>query len=161
MYLVYSIEDYDDIPFIDPIGILKSEEDMKKFKEMSSSTYNIEEVPVIDIEEVKPIYYMDFEYQKDGSHTYSIKRTNTFLTRNIDQYNNAYILDGNVKITKVIDGKETAKNILEKLLKIAPKILLDKELNDLDNSENNGVRTNSLYVKIQVSDLLKLIQEEK
>lgn len=41
MYLVYSIEDYDDIPFIDPIGILKSEEDMKKFKEMSSSTYNL------------------------------------------------------------------------------------------------------------------------
>lgn len=80
-----------------------------------------------------------------------------FFTKDDKLLNKAYILNGNLHIVKTLDKDEDEEETYKNLSKIAPRILLSKEIDELNNSENNGVRINNLYVKVEVSDLLKMI----
>lgn len=157
MYVAYSEDDYDGITAFAPIGVLKNKEDMIKFQKISPSGFNYEEIPFINPKKIKPIRYIDFVYSKDGSYRYMNCITNTFFTKDDKLLNKAYILNGNLHIIKTLDEDENEEETYENLSKIAPKILLSKEIDELNNSENNGIRINNLYVKIEISDLLKMI----
>lgn len=157
MYVAYSEDDYNGITVLSPIGVFKNKEDMIKFKEISPVGINYEEIQFIDPKKIEPIRYIDFVYNKDGSHGYTDYITNTFLTKDDKLLNKAYILNGNLHIVKTLDKDEDEEETYKNLSKIAPKILLSKEIDELNDSENNGVRINNLYVKVEVSDLLKMI----
>lgn len=157
MYVAYSEDDYNGVTVLSPIGVFKNKEDMIKFKEISPVGINYEEIQFIDPKKIEPIRYIDFVYNKDGSYGYTDCITNTFFTKDDKLLNKAYILNGNLHIVKTLDKDEDEEETYKNLSKIAPRILLSKEIDELNNSENNGVRINNLYVKVEVSDLLKMI----
>ena len=157
MYIAYKIEECGNTSFIEPIGLLKTEEEMIKFKNMSPSYIYIEEVYDIDMNVVKPINYIEFKYSKNGKTEYRRGITNTYFEKNIQNLNRAFIINGELKIVKVIEKGENIEDIYEKLRKIAPKLLLGRELGELKNSEDCGVRMDGFFVQIHISDLLKLL----
>ena len=157
MYIAYETEEQDGIECIFPIGILKNKNDVELFKSMSSKNINIEKIPMIDMRKVNPIKYITFWYRKDGSHGWSEGVTNSLMVKDIEKFNRVYIINGNMTITKVMKENEDSKEVIKKLENICPKLLLKKELDELNNSEESGVRMNSLYVQIDIKDLLEKI----
>ena len=157
MYIAYKTEDQDGRSFMFPIGILRSKDEMKQFKEISPSYINIEKVPCIDMRKVKEIRYIDFWYYKDKSHGSSIGKTNSFFVKDVEKFNKVYISNGTVHVVKAIEKDENVKILVEKLEKISPKLLLKKEVDELRLSDENGIRANSLYIQINATDLLNNI----
>ena len=75
----------------------------------------------------------------------------------LEKYNKVYVINGYLKITKVLKDGEDDKVVFEKLKKLSPKLLLKKEIDELKNSDENGFRANSLFVQIDAIDLLNNI----
>lgn len=157
MYIAYRIETCDGIDYMQPVGVFRNKKDMNDFKSISSSNLNFEKVPMIDIRKISPIKYMKYWYSKDGSCGYSCGVTNSLFVKDVEKYNKVYVINGYLKITKVLKDGEDDKVVFEKLKKLSPKLLLKKEIDELKNSDENGFRANSLFVQIDVIDLLNNI----
>lgn len=153
MYLAYKIDEYDGQSYIDPVGILKDEQDLKKFENISDDKeIQYEEVNMIDVNNIKPIIYIDFVYRINGKTTYKKVITNTLLTTE-SKCNNAYTFNDSVHITKVLKTEDDIDVIAKKLMEISHNFLFRKSMEELKSSDEFGIKTNSLYVKIDVSDL--------
>lgn len=83
--------------------------------------------------------------------------TNSLFVKDVEKYNKVYVINGHLKITKVLKDDEDGKVIFEKLKKLSPKLLLKKEIDELKNSDKNGFRANSLFIQIDATDLLNNI----
>ena len=152
MYLAYKIDEYDGQSYIEPVGILKDEQDLKKFENISDDKeIQYEEVNMIDVNNIKPIIYIDFVYRINGKTTYKKVITNTLLTTE-SKCNNAYTFNDSVHITKVLKTEDDIDVIAKKLMEISHNFLFRKSM-ELKSSDEFGIKTNSLYVKIDVSDL--------
>lgn len=153
MYLAYKIDEYDGQFYIEPVGILKDEQDLKKFENISDDKeIQYEEVNMIDVNNIKPIIYIDFVYRINGKTTYKKVITNTLLTTE-SKCNNAYTFNDSVHITKVLKTEDDIDVIAKKLMEISHNFLFRKSMEELKSSDEFGIKTNSLYVKIDVSDL--------
>lgn len=153
MYLAYKIDEYDGQSYIEPVGILKDEQDLKKFENISDDKeIQYEEVNMIDVNNIKPIIYIDFVYRINGKTTYKKVITNTLLTTE-SKCNNAYTFNDSVHITKVLKTEDDIDVIAKKLMEISHNFLFRKSMEELKSSDEFGIKTNSLYVKIDVSDL--------
>lgn len=153
MYLAYKIDEYDGQSYIEPVGILKDEQDLKKFENISDDKeIQYEEVNMIDVNNIKPIIYIDFVYRINGKTTYKKVITNTLLTTE-SKCNNAYTFNDSVHITKVLKTEDDIDVIAKKLMEISHNFLFRKSMEELKSSDEFGIKTNSLYVKINVSDL--------
>ena len=157
MYIAYRIEACDGIDYMQPVGIFRNKKDMNDFKSISPNNLNFEKVPMVDMRKVSPIRYIDCWYYKDGSYGYSCGVTNSLFVKDVEKYNKVYVINGHLKITKVLKDDEDGKVIFEKLKKLSPKLLLKKEIDELKNSDENGFRANSLFVQIDAIDLLNNI----
>ena len=157
MYIAYRIETCDGIDYMQPVGVFRNKKDMNDFKSISPSNLNFEKVPMIDIRKISPIKYMKYWYSKDGSCGYSCGVTNSLFVKDVEKYNKVYVINGYLKITKVLKDGEDDKVVFEKLKKLSPKLLLKKEIDKLKNSDENGFRANSLFVQIDAIDLLNNI----
>ena len=80
MYLAYKIDEDCGQSYIEPIGILKDDLDLKKFENISDDReIQYEEVNMIDLNNIKPIVYIDFVYRASGETTYKKIIKNTLL----------------------------------------------------------------------------------
>lgn len=153
MYLAYKIDEYDGQSYIEPVGILKDEQDLKKFENISDDKeIQYEEVNMIDVNNIKPIIYIDFVYRINGKTTYKKVITNTLLTTE-SKCNNAYTFNDSVHITKVLKTDDDIDVIAKKLMEISHNFLFRKSMEELKSSDEFGIKANSLYVKIDVNDL--------
>ena len=153
MYLAYKIDEDCGQPYIEPIGILKDDLDLKKFENISDDReIQYEEVNMIDLNNIKPIVYIDFVYRASGETTYKKIITNTLLTTE-SKCNNAYTFNDSVHITKVLKTEDDIDVVAKKLKKISHNFLFGKSIEELKTSDELGIRTNSLYVKIDANDL--------
>ena len=67
MYLAYKIDEDCGQSYIEPIGILKDNLDLKKFENISDDReIQYEKVNMIDLNNIKPIVYIDFVYRDSG-----------------------------------------------------------------------------------------------
>lgn len=155
MYLAYKIDEYCGQPYIEPIGILKDDLDLKKFENISDDReIQYEEINMIDLNNIKPIVYIDFVYRANGETTYKKIITNTLLTTE-SKCNNAYTFNDSVHITKVLKDEDDIDTLAEKLKKISHNFLLGKSIEELKSSDELGIKTNSLYIKIVANDLFE------
>lgn len=153
MYLAYKIDEYDGQSYIEPVGILKDEQDLKKFENISDDKeIQYEEVNMIDVNNIKPIIYIDFVYRINRKTTYKKVITNTLLTTE-SKCNNAYTFNDSVHITKVLKTEDDIDVIAKKLMEISHNFLFRKSMEELKSSDEFGIKANSLYVKIDVNDL--------
>ena len=153
MYLAYKIDEDCGQSYIEPIGILKDDLDLKKFENISDDReIQYEEVNMIDLNNIKPIVYIDFVYRAGGETTYKKIITNTLLTTE-SKCNNAYTFNDSVHITKVLKTEDDIDVVAKKLKKISHNFLFGKSIEELKSSDELGIRTNSLYVKIDANDL--------
>lgn len=153
MYLAYKIDEDCGQSYIEPIGILKDDLDLKKFENISDDReIQYEEVNMIDLNNIKPIVYIDFVYRASGETTYKKIITNTLLTTE-SKCNNAYTFNDSVHITKVLKTEDDIDVVAKKLKKISHNFLFGKSIEELKTSDELGIRTNSLYVKIDANDL--------
>lgn len=153
MYLAYKIDEDCGQSYIEPIGILKDDLDLKKFENISDDReIQYEEVNMIDLNNIKPIVYIDFVYRASGETTYKKIITNTLLTTE-SKCNNAYTFNDSVHITKVLKTEDDIDVVAKKLKKISHNFLFGKSIEELKTSDELGIRTNSLYVKINANDL--------
>lgn len=153
MYLAYKIDEDCGQSYIEPIGILKDDLDLKKFESISDDReIEYEEVNMIDLNNIKPIVYIDFVYRASGETTYKKIITNTLLTTE-SKCNNAYTFNDSVHITKVLKTEDDIDVVAKKLKKISHNFLFGKSIEELKSSDELGIRTNSLYVKIDANDL--------
>lgn len=153
MYLAYKIDEDCGQSYIEPIGILKDDLDLKKFENISDDReIQYEEVNMIDLNNIKPIVYIDFVYRASGETTYKKIITNTLLTTE-SKCNNAYTFNDSVHITKVLKTEDDIDVVAKKLKKISHNFLFGKSIEELKSSDELGIRTNSLYVKIDANDL--------
>ncbi len=107
---------------------------------------------MIDLNNIKPIVYIDFVYRASGETTYKKIITNTLLTTE-SKCNNAYTFNDSVHITKVLKTEDDIDVVAKKLKKISHNFLFGKSIEELKTSDELGIRTNSLYVKIDANDL--------
>lgn len=155
MYLVYKINEYCGQPYIEPIGILRDNLDLKKFENISDDReIQYEEVNMIDLNNIKPIVYIDFVYRASGETTYKKIITNTLLTTE-SKCNNAYTFNDSVHITKVLKDEDDIDTLAEKLKKFSHNFLFEKSIEELKSSDELGIKTNSLYIKIIANDLFE------
>ena len=153
MYLAYKIDEDCGQSYIEPIGILKDNLDLKKFENISDDReIQYEKVNMIDLNNIKPIVYIDFVYRANGETTYKKIITNTLLTTE-SKCNNAYTFNDSVHITKVLKTEDDIDVVAKKLKKISHNFLFGKSIEELKTSDELGIRTNSLYVKIDANDL--------
>lgn len=153
MYLAYKIDEDCGQSYIEPIGILKDNLDLKKFENISDDReIQYEKVNMIDLNNIKPIVYIDFVYRASGETTYKKIITNTLLTTE-SKCNNAYTFNDSVHITKVLKTEDDIDVVAKKLKKISHNFLFGKSIEELKSSDELGIRTNSLYVKIDANDL--------
>jgi hypothetical protein len=153
MYLAYKIDEDCGQSYIEPIGILKDNLDLKKFENISDDReIQYEKVNMIDLNNIKPIVYIDFVYRASGETTYKKIITNTLLTTE-SKCNNAYTFNDSVHITKVLKTEDDIDVVAKKLKKISHNFLFGKSIEELKTSDELGIRTNSLYVKIDANDL--------
>lgn len=153
MYLAYKIDEDCGQSYIEPIGILKDDLDLKKFENISDDReIQYEEVNMIDLNNIKPIVYIDFVYRASGETTYKKIITNTLLTTE-SKCDNAYTFNDSVHITKVLKTEDDIDVVAKKLKKISHNFLFGKSIEELKSSDELGIRTNSLYVKIDANDL--------
>ena len=153
MYLANKIDEDCGQSYIEPIGILKDDLDLKKFENISDDReIQYEEVNMIDLNNIKPIVYIDFVYRAGGETTYKKIITNTLLTTE-SKCNNAYTFNDSVHITKVLKTEDDIDVVAKKLKKISHNFLFGKSIEELKSSDELGIRTNSLYVKIDANDL--------
>jgi hypothetical protein len=153
MYLTYKIDEDCGQSYIEPIGILKDNLDLKKFENISDDReIQYEKVNMIDLNNIKPIIYIDFVYRASGETTYKKIITNTLLTTE-SKCNNAYTFNDSVHITKVLKTEDDIDVVAKKLKKISHNFLFGKSIEELKTSDELGIRTNSLYVKIDANDL--------
>lgn len=153
MYLAYKIDEDCGQSYIEPIGILKDNLDLKKFENISDDReIQYEKVNMIDLNNIKPIVYIDFVYCASGETTYKKIITNTLLTTE-SKCNNAYTFNDSVHITKVLKTEDDIDVVAKKLKKISHNFLFGKSIEELKTSDELGIRTNSLYVKIDANDL--------
>lgn len=153
MYLAYKIDEDCGQSYIEPIGMLKDDLDLKKFENISDDReIQYEEVNMIDLNNIKPIVYIDFVYRASGETTYKKIITNTLLTTE-SKCNNAYTFNDSVHITKVLKTEDDIDVVAKKLKKISHNFLFGKSIEELKSSDELGIRTNSLYVKIDANDL--------
>lgn len=153
MYLTYKINEDCGQSYIEPIGILKDNLDLKKFENISDDReIQYEKVNMIDLNNIKPIIYIDFVYRASGETTYKKIITNTLLTTE-SKCNNAYTFNDSVHITKVLKTEDDIDVVAKKLKKISHNFLFGKSIEELKTSDELGIRTNSLYVKIDANDL--------
>lgn len=153
MYLTYKIDEDCGQSYIEPIGILKDNLDLKKFENISDDReIQYEKVNMIDLNNIKPIIYIDFVYRASGETTYKKIITNTLLTTE-PKCNNAYTFNDSVHITKVLKTEDDIDVVAKKLKKISHNFLFGKSIEELKTSDELGIRTNSLYVKIDANDL--------
>ena len=153
MYLAYKIDEDCGQSYIEPIGILKDDLDLKKFENISDDReIQYEEVNMIDLNNIKPIVYIDFVYRASGETTYKKIITNTLLTTE-SKCNNAYTFNDSVHITKVLKTEDDIDVVAKKLKKISHNFLFGKSIEELKSSDELGIRTNSLSVKIDANDL--------
>lgn len=153
MYLAYKIDEDCGQSYLEPIGILKDNLDLKKFENISDDReIQYEEVNMIDLNNIKPIVYIDFVYRASGETTYKKIITNTLLTTE-SKCNNAYTFNDSVHITKVLKTEDDIDVVAKKLKKISHNFLFGKSIEELKSSDELGIRTNSLYVKIDANDL--------
>ena len=153
MYLAYKIDEDCGQSYIEPIGILKDDLDLKKFENISDDReIQYEEVNMIDLNNIKPIVYIDFVYRAGGETTYKKIITNTLLTTE-SKCNNAYTFNDSVHITKVLKTEDDIDVVAKKLKKISHNFLFGKSIEELKSSDELGIRTNSLYEKIDANDL--------
>lgn len=153
MYLAYKIDEDCGQSYIEPIGILKDDLDLKKFENISDDReIQYEEVNMIDLNNIKPIVYIDFVYRASGETTYKKIITNTLLTTE-SKCNNEYTFNDSVHITKVLKTEDDIDVVAKKLKKISHNFLFGKSIEELKSSDELGIRTNSLYVKIDANDL--------
>ena len=153
MYLAYKIDEDCGQSYIEPIGILKDNLDLKKFENISDDReIQYEKVNMIDLNNIKPIVYIDFVYRASGETTYKKIITNTLLTTE-SKCNNAYTFNDSVHITKVLKTEDDIDVVAKKLKKISHNFLFGKSIEELKTSDELGIRTNNLYVKIDANDL--------
>lgn len=153
MYLAYKIDEDCGQSYIEPIGILKDNLDLKKFENISDDReIQYEKVNMIDLNNIKPIVYIDFVYRASGETTYKKIITNTLLTTE-SKCNNAYTFNDSVHITKVLKTEDDIDVVAKKLKKISHNFFFGKSIEELKTSDELGIRTNSLYVKIDANDL--------
>lgn len=153
MYLAYKIDEDCGQSYIEPIGILKDNLDLKKFENISDDReIQYEKVNMIDLNNIKPIVYIDFVYRASGETTYKKIITNTLLTTE-SKCNNTYTFNDSVHITKVLKTEDDIDVVAKKLKKISHNFLFGKSIEELKTSDELGIRTNSLYVKIDANDL--------
>ncbi len=153
MYLAYKIDEDCGQSYIEPIGILKDNLDLKKFENISDDReIQYEKINMIDLNNIKPIVYIDFVYRASGETTYKKIITNTLLTTE-SKCNNAYTFNDSVHITKVLKTEDDIDVVAKKLKKISHNFLFGKSIEELKTSDELGIRTNSLYVKIDANDL--------
>lgn len=153
MYLAYKIDEDCGQSYIEPIGILKDNLDLKKFENISDDReIQYEKVNMIDLNNIKPIVYIDFVYRASGETTYKKIITNTLLTTE-SKCNNAYTFNDSVHITKVLKTEDDIDVVAKKLKKISHNFLFGKSIEELKTSDELGIRKNSLYVKIDANDL--------
>lgn len=113
MYIAYRIETCDGIDYMQPVGVFRNKKDMNDFKSISPSNLNFEKVPMIDIRKISPIKYMKYWYSKDGSCGHSCGVTNSLFVKDVEKYNKVYVINGYLKITKVLkDGEDYASGAL-------------------------------------------------
>ena len=113
MYFVYKMDEYCGEPYIIPVGILKNEEDFAKFNDIADDkTIQYEEVDMVDMNNIKPISYIDFIYRANGETTYKKVVTNTLLTTE-SKCNNAYTFNDSVHITKVLKDEDDIDALAE------------------------------------------------
>ena len=126
MYLAYKIDEDCGQSYIEPIGILKDNLDLKKFENISDDReIQYEKVNMIDLNNIKPIVYIDFVYRASGETTYKKIITNTLLTTE-SKCNNAYTFNDSVHITKVLKTEDDIDVVAKKLKKISHNFLLEK-----------------------------------
>lgn len=129
MYLAYKIDEDCGQSYIEPIGILKDDLDLKKFENISDDReIQYEEVNMIDLNNIKPIVYIDFVYRAGGETTYKKIITNTLLTTE-SKCNNAYTFNDSVHITKVLKTEDDIDVVAKKLKKISHNFLFGKSIN--------------------------------
>lgn len=68
---------------------------------------------------------MKYWYSKDGSCGYSCGVTNSLFVKDVEKYNKVYVINGYLKITKVLKDGEDDKVVFEKL-KAFTKIIVKK-----------------------------------
>lgn len=157
MYIAYETEKQNGMEYVFPIGIFRNKKDVEQFKEMTTEYINFEKVPMIDMRKIKPIKYIKFWYCKGGSFGWSKGITNSLLVKQPEKFNRAHIFNGTMTITKIIREDEDIEDVAKKLEKLCPKLLLKKELGELSDSEESGIRMNSVFVQVDVKDLLEKI----
>lgn len=155
MYLAYkTTEQYGDT-FFEPIGILKNKDDKQKFELIcGDEKVNYEKIDIVNMDEVKPIVYIDFTYYTDGRIGCRKVISNTLLKSEKD-CNTAYTLTNSVHITKVINANDDIDMLKEKLIDISRKFLMMESLEELHSNFESGIKTNSLYMEIDVNDLFE------
>ena len=140
MYLAYKIDEDCGQSYIEPIGILKDDLDLKKFESISDDReIEYEEVNMIDLNNIKPIVYIDFVYRASGETTYKKIITNTLLTTE-SKCNNAYTFNDSVHITKVLKTEDDIDVVAKKLKKISHNFLFGKSIEELKTSDELGIR---------------------
>ena len=155
MYFVYKMDEYCGEPYIIPVAILKNEEDFAKFNDIADDkAIQYEEVNMVDMNNIKPISYIDFIYRANGETTYKKVITNTLLTTE-SKCNNAYTFNDSVHITKVLKDEDDINTLAEKLKEISHNFLLGKSTEELESSDELGIKTSSLYIKIAANDLFE------
>ena len=153
MYLAYKIDEDCGQSYIEPIGILKDDLDLKKFENISDDReIQYEEVNMIDLNNIKPIVYIDFVYRAGGETTYKKIITNTLLTTE-SKCNNAYTFNDSVHITKVLKTEDDIDVVAKKLKKISHNFLFGKSIEELKSSDELGIRTFCLFVFFDANDL--------
>lgn len=159
MYIGYKIEDYCGQPYINPICILKDEKDVEKYNAMSTSkAINFEECNILDLDKVNKIRYVDIVYKSKEDKDWKECITNDFETKNIKDVNRVTIFNGCVHIKKVLHDNEDTSIVAEKLLEMCPHLTFKKDMNEVTNYEDTGIRMNGVYVEIDIDDFLKSMQ---
>lgn len=157
MFIGYENEDVDGITATMTVGLFKSKEDVERYKQMSNREITFEKVSILDIDKIKPITYIDFFYYKDGSHGYSVRKTNTFETPNIKMLNRISLINGTVRMKYYLRENQNHKEIVERLIKICPMLVFKKTAGELITSDELNFRMRGIYTEIEADEIYKQI----
>ena len=159
MYIGYKIEDYCGQTYINPICILKNEKDVEKYNAMSTdNAINFEECNILDLDKINKIRYVDIVYKSKDDKVWKECVTNDFETKNVKDINRVTIFNGCVHIKKILNDNEKSKIVADKLLEMCPHLAFKKDMNEVTNYEDTGIRMNGVYVEIDIDDFLKSMQ---
>lgn len=150
MYIGYNIVNDE----IEIIGCFKDKESIEKYNTVSTKVINnYEEIEIIDVDTIKTTKYIDFYYETKTQYNYSIRFTH--ILEQICDLNTISIINNKIHIKIIIKKEQSVESLIKQLLNVCPKILLGKELSDIQISEENKISYNGVAVKINnIGELL-------